>query len=160
MDNFTFEPRFHVGIYMPHFRHFINPAWASSKVATKTFYVVWGPFNTFRVLVHFLHEIPTGLYFMTFAAGLKRSATSLTRISRACYSALLDAAWRSFWFPALFTAYMFSRAWHKWLDFPPFPASFEWKAWRFSQPDVHVYEWEEILASARFFLFGTVVKHD
>ena len=29
-----------------------------------------GSLNTFRLLACFLHKIPTGLYFMTFAAGL------------------------------------------------------------------------------------------
>ena len=42
----------------------------SYKVATKTFHVIQGPLNTFRLAACFLHEIPTGLYFMTFAAGL------------------------------------------------------------------------------------------
>lgn len=66
--------------------------------------------------------------------------------------------WRRFRFPALFTACMFSRAWHQTLDFPPFPTSFEWKAGRFSQHHVHVYEWEEIIASARFFIFNNCQK--
>ena len=66
-----FEPRFHAGIYTWHFRPHINPVWTSYKVATKTFHVIQGPLNTFRLVACFLHEIPTGLCFMTFAAGLR-----------------------------------------------------------------------------------------
>ena len=65
-----FEPRFHAGIYTWHFQPHINPVWTSYKVATKSFHVIQGPLNTFRLVACFLHEIPTGLYFMTFAAGL------------------------------------------------------------------------------------------
>ena len=70
VDNFMFEPRFHAVIYTWHFQPHINPVWTSYKVATKTFHVIQGPLNTFRLVACFLHEIPTGLYFMTFAAGL------------------------------------------------------------------------------------------
>ena len=65
-----FEPRFHAVIYTWHFQPHINPVWTSYKVATKTFHVIQGPLNTFRLVACFLHEISTGLYFMTFAAGL------------------------------------------------------------------------------------------
>ena len=62
---------------------------------------------------------------------------------------------RSFRFPALFTACMFSRAWHKSLDFPPFPASMKILT---TARALHVYEWEEILSSSRFFIFRTCQK--
>ena len=38
MNNFMFEPRFHVGINTSHFRPPINPVRASFKVATKSFH--------------------------------------------------------------------------------------------------------------------------
>ena len=65
-----YGPRFHAGIYTSHFRPHIYLVWASYKVATKTFHVIWGPLNTFRLVPCFLHKSLTGLYFMTFAAGL------------------------------------------------------------------------------------------
>ena len=58
------EPRFHVGIYTSHFRHSINPVWASFKVATKTFHVIQGPLNTFRLVACLLQKIPTALHVL------------------------------------------------------------------------------------------------
>ena len=48
----------------------INPNGACCRSATKFFYVLYDPLNTSRWLNCLQPEIPTGLYFTTFAPGL------------------------------------------------------------------------------------------
>ena len=71
------KPRFHAGKFMAFLKPIIIDLGASYESATKYFCIIQGSNKISRLVACLLHKIPTGLFLMTYAPGLKTGTEAM-----------------------------------------------------------------------------------